>query len=106
MLTDKQKADCLAVNPFEGDFGDGERLLSDRIVTARCDNTCCDCGGVAKSGTNHRVMTEVYDGKVRTARWCEECCAAMALSWEDDGAAWEGRINLHRDRPANEGKNP
>ena len=70
----------------------GEVLLSDKIITARKDHECSHCGGVVKSGTRSRTIKEAYDGKIHTYRACQECCTAMALTFEDSGAAIEARI--------------
>lgn len=61
----------LNVNPFEGDFGDGEVLLGDNIVKARKDHPdkCYCCGGDIKKGERHRAMREVWEieGQLRLA---------------------------------------
>ncbi len=91
--------DCLDADPFAGDFGDGEVLLSDKIVTAgkRHANVCNICGGSIEQGERHRARVEVWNGRCVTTRFCPQCCAAMAISFEDDGRAWEARVNLHRE---------
>lgn len=91
--------DCLALNPFEGDFGDGrDRTLSDRIVKAGKDHigVCHDCAGDVIKGERHRSRVDIADGSFFTFRWCGECCAAMASSWEDDGKAMEERVRIGR----------
>lgn len=95
--------DCLSFNPFDGDFGDGEVLFSDKIVTAAKDHLCkChDCAGDIKKGERHRARSEAYEGKCVTTRWCGECCAAMAISWEDEGSAIEARVTLGHQRRLN-----
>lgn len=92
--------DCLSVDPFAGDFGDGEILFSDRIVTAakRHDACCNICGGSIEKGERHRARREAWNGSCVTTRFCASCCAAMAISRHDDGRAWEARVNLHRGR--------
>ena len=97
------ESDCLDLNPFEGDFGDGrDRTLSDRIVTARkLHSSCChDCGGDVLKGERHRSRVDIADGEFFTFRWCSECCAAMAKSWVDNGVAMEARAELGRMRRA------
>lgn len=101
-MTEFNEADALSADPFAGDFGDGEVTLSDKIVKAAKDHLgrCHDCAGDIAKGERHRARTEAYDGQVVTTRWCAECCAAMAISWEDDGEAWEARNNLGAERRA------
>lgn len=103
--------DALDFGPFDGDFGDGEVTLSDKIVTGRKDyENCHTCGGVCRAGTKHRVLVERDGSGLTTYRWCEDCTQAMAdeLEWysrepdEDDGhhlGPHERRINLHRPKP-------
>jgi hypothetical protein len=94
----RQEDQCLNTDPFEGDFGDGEVCLSDKIVQAAKDHpTACNiCGGPIHKGERHRALVEAWDGKVITHRFCPDCCNAMSDSWTDDGKAWEARVNLHR----------
>jgi len=94
-LTDEQKADCLSVDPFAGDFGGiGDRIFSDRIGKARKPGACGDCAGDILPGEEQRRLSALFDGEMRSYRWCSLCCAAMALSWTDDGEAMEERAEL------------
>lgn len=71
---------CMADDPFAGDFGDaGDRVLLDKMVTARKGGECSACGQNAEPGTRNRVRSEVYDGELMSFRWCERCCFAMAV---------------------------
>jgi len=70
---------CLADDPFAGDFGDGEVVLSDKMVTNRKGGTCATCHGVCEPGTRNRVRVERYDGVLERFRWCQTCCFAMAV---------------------------
>lgn len=95
------EGDCLALDPFEGDFGTpGDRVLSDRIVKAAKPHLgiCHDCAGDIQRGERHRSRVDIADGEFFTFRWCGECCVAMAKSWEDDGRAMEERVKLGRQR--------
>lgn len=88
---------CLACDPFEGDFGggsDGDGILQDKIVRAAKlhGRKCHLCAGSIQKGERHRYRVEVYDGEMESFRWCPECCAAMAVSDEDDGEAFEARM--------------
>lgn len=94
-LTEEQKADCLNVDPFAGDFGAiGDRIFSDRIGKARKPGTCGDCAGDILPGEEQRRLSALFDGEMHSYRWCSLCCAAMALSWTDDGEAMEDRAEL------------
>ena len=104
---------ALRFDPFEGDFGEvGDRILSDKIVTAKKDHPDCHtCGGTARTGTKNRVQIAIIYGEMLTHRWCQECTEAMALvdtrlAGEDPDFDEEGeecaespyarRVNLHR----------
>jgi len=96
-MTTFNEADCLATDPFAGDFGDpGDRTLFDKIVRAAKPHpsACHDCAGDIAKGERHRSRSDVADGDLMSFRWCAECCAAQAASWEDDGKAWEARIGI------------
>jgi len=82
----------LTYNPFEGDFGEGEIALKDKIVvTRKPHDDCHNCAGQIAAGEVSRVKTEItYDG-ISTYRWCFLCCDAMAKSWDDNGEAIEQR---------------
>lgn len=89
--------DCLCCGPFEGDFGSpDDRILKDKIVTARKDGECHLCNQQIQPRTRIRTMTAVFDGELMSFRWCTACCAAMAKSLYDDGEAWEERAALAR----------
>lgn len=89
------EAECLQTNPFEGDFGSpGDKVLKDKIGTARKIGSCDMCSQEIHPGCRQRMLTAVFDGDLRSYRWCSECCAAMAASWHDDGVAWETRVSL------------
>ena len=93
------EADVLACTPFDGDFGSpNDRTLKDKMVTARKAGECHLCGQQIQPGTRTRSMTAIFDGELASYRWCNACCAAMALSWEDDGTAYEARAALRRCR--------
>ena len=91
------ECDCLAADPFEGDFGNSnDRTLKDKIVTARRSGKCHCCGQQITPGTRIRSRADIFDGTLFSFRWCTECCVAMAKSWEDGGESWEGRYALRR----------
>ncbi len=91
----------LSVDPFEGDFGDGEVKLSDKMVTSgKLHPACCNiCGGPIAKGERHRARVEACRGQLMTFRWCLMCCVAMASADMDQGKMWEARVNLHRRDP-------
>lgn len=73
---------CMSDDPFAGDFGgsgDGDRVLSDKMVTNRKGGTCHSCAGDCEAGTRNRVRAEVYDGELMRFRWCQQCCFGMAV---------------------------
>lgn len=89
--------ECLAYNPFEGDFGEpGDRTLKDKIVTARKPGPCHICGSEIKPGERVRSRVDVCGGELMSFRWCQECCVAMASSWDDHGRGIEKRYSLRR----------
>ncbi len=88
-MTTFDEAECLKTNPFEGDFGSpGDKVLKDKIGTARKGGTCGMCRQEIVPGERVRLLAAVFDGTLMSYRWCSECCAAMAASWTDDVAAW------------------
>lgn len=95
-MSNFDERECLAVNPFEGDFGDGEVRLEDKIVTARKVRQCNLCGEDVEPGTKTRVRAEAYGGKIYRYAWCNKCCVAMAIRWEDGGAELQARSALGR----------
>ena len=89
--------DCLCCGPFEGDFGSpDDRILKDKMVTARKGGECHLCGQQIQPKERIRSMAAVFDGELMSYRWCNACCAAMAKSLYDDGEAWEERAALRR----------
>ena len=97
-LTPDQERECLAYDPFAGDFGSqGDKIFSDRMVTAAKDRpqgACCICFGCIAKGERHRVQKAVIDSELKQCRMCAACCLAMAQSWEDAGNAIELRTDL------------
>lgn len=97
-MTIFDEAECLKVNPFEGDFGSpGDRVLKDKIGTARKGGTCGMCCQEITPGERVRLLAAVFDGTLMNYRWCSACCGAMAASWTDDGEAWEERARMGRE---------
>lgn len=106
----------LAFNPFDGDFGEpADKVLSDKIVTARKPGSCAHCGCEVDKGERVRRMSAKFDGELMSYRWCALCCAAMAKCSaaednddedEDAPPAWqdyEDRANLAAKNAAKEG---
>lgn len=91
------EADCLADDPFAGDFGCGEVALSDKMVTNRGGGTCHMCDGHCEPGTRNRVLTERVDGRLETFRWCQECCFSMAV-YHIRPSIGDARCKLGKDR--------
>ncbi|MFA6132628.1 MAG: hypothetical protein WC869_01275 [Phycisphaerae bacterium] len=94
-MTKFNEARCLAVDPFDGDFGSpGDRIFRNVIVTSRKALTCSCCNQLSVPGTRVRVIVALFDGDLHRYRYCAECCSAMAKSWTDRGKAWEARIAI------------
>lgn len=94
-LTTQQREDCLAYNPFDGDFGEpGDKVLRDRICRARKPAACGECLQPIASGDEQRRHDAIYGGEMRAYRWCSPCCAAMAKFWTDDGEALDARAAI------------
>lgn len=95
-MTDFDEAACLAVDPFDGDFGSpGDRVFRDKICTCIVSpKGCIWCEGTVEVGTRYRSVVAKFDGELRTYRYCTHCCAAMAVSETDGGEAWENRLQL------------
>ena len=103
-MTTFDEAECLKVNPFEGDFGSpGDKVLKDKIGTARKGGTCGMCRQDIVPGERVRLLAAVFDGTLMSYRWCSECCAAMAESWTDDGRAWEARVRIGEESSNDQG---
>jgi hypothetical protein len=65
--------------PFEGDFGDpSDRILRDHICTARKMGPCHLCAQIIQPGERIRSLSAKFDGELRSYRWCNACCEAMA----------------------------
>ncbi|SDY54621.1 hypothetical protein [Delftia lacustris] len=88
----------LAFDPFDGDFGDqGDRVLSNKLVTARKPGPCAHCGCQIAQGERVRSMSARFDGQLMSYRWCALCCEAMAKcdvgddsgDDSDDRDAWQ-----------------
>jgi len=97
-MTTFDEGDCLKCNPFEGDFGSpDDRVLKDKICTARKGGICGMCRQGIVPGERVRVLAAVFEGQLMSYRWCSECCAAMVASWTDEGRAWEAQARLGRE---------
>lgn len=89
------EAKVLSVDPLYGDFGcPGDRVISDKMVTARKETECGICGGLTIKGSRIRVRTEIFDGCLESARLCNSCCEAMEMSHDDGGEALSARWEL------------
>ena len=90
------KCSPLNYDPFDGDFGDqGDKILSDKIVTAKWTHKCFHCGEVISIGESHRSRVDIIDGSIVTYRWCAKCCAAMIVDMEDKTGMGEAMENRH-----------
>ncbi|QCN99461.1 hypothetical protein D3093_30010 (plasmid) [Azospirillum argentinense] len=87
--------DALMLDPFEGDFGDGETRIVNEIVTAPEPPRCHSCGGRITPGTRMRRIVEQIgdeaegdepeDIKRTEYLFCQHCCGAMAKDVKDGG---------------------
>lgn len=66
-----------------------------RIVRARKDHTCCECGKVIKKDSEYEYYHAIWEGKWDTFRTCLRCgkIRELALSkyppvYEDEGPAF------------------
>lgn len=89
------ESDVLKYYPFDGDFGEqGDRTFSDKMVNARKAGPCFECRETIQPGERIRRMSSLFEGEMHTARWCNKCCEAMALSWTDNGNAITERAGI------------
>ena len=90
LVSEFSENDCLACGPFDGDFGSpDDRILKDKMVTARKGGECFLCEQEILPGERIRVMAAVFDCELMSYRWCNACCAAMAKMWLDDGEPYD-----------------
>ena len=83
--------------PFDGDFGSpGDKVLKDKMGTARKAGQCSDCSQQIQPGERVRLLSARFDGELRSYRWCALCCEAMALAEDDGGKAHTARLALRR----------
>lgn len=76
----------LAADPFAGDFGvPDDREVSDKMAIARKPGPCHICAEIIQPKERIRRMVGVIDGEIHTARFCAECCHAMAREDETGG---------------------
>jgi len=80
-------ADILAYDPWEGDRDSDARTLRDKMVVTRKPHVCAICFESIPIGARVRAQTQqsTEERKVMTFRFCEACCAAMAVAADD----WE-----------------
>lgn len=89
--------DCLAFDPFADDFGSpGDRIIKNKMVTARKGGKCDLCRQDIRRGERIRVMAGIFDDELLSHRWCHSCCEAMAKSWTDGCDAYEERAEIGR----------
>lgn len=95
---DNWEKDCLLFNPFEGDYSDGERILSDKIVSAGKVHFpgCHMCGNGIAKGEAHRCRAEANYDKVVSYRFCQLCCIAMAAAANGDRDAIHERPSIQQ----------
>jgi len=82
MIKQEEHTNILAFDPLASEKGDAafERTLRDGIVVIRKDHDCQWCRGIAKKGEYCRCRVDVYDQRVESYYFCEECTAAMGYA--------------------------
>jgi hypothetical protein len=97
---DEQK--ILLYDPFADDFGNyGDKILKDKLVKARKENTCFICGETIHKGDTIRSITTIYEGEIGTARYCTKCCEAMEV-WDEDDTELTERYNIPYKKKGNQ----
>ena len=92
-MTDFNEVECLAYNPFDGDFGEpGDKVLSDKIVSTRKESTCVECLTTTQKGERVRSLSAVFGGKLFSYRWCSACCRMFSLAFSDDPDEYDKAI--------------
>lgn len=92
-MTPEQEAACLHWHPFADDFGEpGDRVLSDKVTTARKAGPCFDCEQPIAPGDRTRALSAKFNGELKRYRWCAACCVAMTA--DDPTEAMEARLAL------------
>lgn len=86
--SEEWKALVMRCDPFAGDWGYTVKNMSDKIVKTRKPCECMNCGKQTVPGTLARKITDIADGEMHAAAFCQDCCDAMAASvvMEDNGA--------------------
>ena len=121
MTTPFDEEAALSFNPFEGDYGDGERRIINEIITAPEPPRCHHCHGRIKEGTRIRRLIETtadledmpaggqgeiteadlaaYERRRTEYLFCEPCCQAMVVYGTDRdwaGDRYERRTQKYR----------
>jgi hypothetical protein len=84
----------LECNLFEGDYGDGERVLRNVIGKNRKSFDCQLCADTQAPGGWARMLTEAGPDGMVTYRWCAACCQAMAVYESGDGRMLNARQSI------------
>lgn len=106
------EAAVLRYSLFQDDFGEpGDRILSDKMVTARKEHTCSECLSPVHPGKRYRYHVGVYNGDLNHYRFCFDCCAAMAQAFDvrddADSHPMEKRMDVRRaNEEANKAESP
>ena len=53
--------------------GDPPEFLVDKIVEARKDHVCCECGSEIKKGERYEKVVGKWDGEIDTIKTCLVC---------------------------------
>lgn len=60
---------CVCVE-YVGDFPE---FFSPKMVTARKDHVCCECGDAIKKGEKHEYVVGKWEGEFDYFRTCQTC---------------------------------
>jgi len=55
------------------DFEDGPSILREKLVKARKQHKCCECGNTIEIGDEYEYVFGVWDGESSQFHTCEKC---------------------------------
>ena len=87
-LTPEQERDVLGFDPW-GDRDATYRVLRSGFTKCRVPHRCDICFGPIGVGERVWARTETDDGKVKTFRFCAQCCWCIARRYDDPDGTGE-----------------
>lgn len=85
-LTEAEERDVLNFDPW-GEWDATYRVLREGFCAVRGDHECAICFGPIERGDRVWFRSEVDDGKMKTFRFCPECC--WCIAHRNDGHDWD-----------------